>query len=147
MEAALPIIPLTRLAFAFIPIAVVLAIFMRWSLGTWNGLYATARMLIQLLVIGYALVFIFNANQPYLVLAVLMVMMGAGGVDRAAPAGPADTATLPRRTGSDRPRRHCHPCTRHPVGARSRAVVSTADRYSFSGHDLLRRHERREPRR
>ena len=88
MEAALPIIPLTRLAFAFIPIAAVLVIFLRWSLGASNGLYATARMLIQLLVIGYALAFLFNANQPYLVLAVLIVMMGAAAWIALRPLGP-----------------------------------------------------------
>ena len=77
MDSTLPTIDLLRLLLAFVPVAVVLAILLRWSLGALNGLYATARMLIQLLIIGYVLTFIFDADQPYIVLGVLVVMMGA----------------------------------------------------------------------
>ena len=38
---ALTTIPLPRLAIAFVPVAVALAIFVRWSLSAWSGLYAT----------------------------------------------------------------------------------------------------------
>ena len=75
MESSIPEISLLRLIVAFVPVAVAIAILVRYSLGAWNGLYATARMLIQLLVIGYVLTYIFNADQPYIVLAVLLVMM------------------------------------------------------------------------
>jgi len=75
METSIPEISLLRLIVAFVPVAVAIAILVRYSLGAWNGLYATARMLIQLLVIGYVLTYIFNADQPYVVLAVLLVMM------------------------------------------------------------------------
>ena len=75
MDSLIPEITLTRLVFAFVPVAVVLALLLRYSLGAWNGLYATARMLIQLLVIGYVLTYIFTADQPYIVFAVLIVMM------------------------------------------------------------------------
>ncbi len=77
MESTLPTIPLLRLAIAFVPVAVVLALFLRWSLGVWTGLYATGRMLIQLLIVGYVLTFVFAAEQPYIVLVVLVVMMAA----------------------------------------------------------------------
>ena len=40
METTLPTIPLLRLAIAFVPVAIVLALFLRWSLGVWTGLYA-----------------------------------------------------------------------------------------------------------
>ena len=75
MESSIPEISMVRLVVAFVPVAVAIAILVRYSLGAWNGLYATARMLIQLLVIGYVLTYIFNADQPYIVLAVLLVMM------------------------------------------------------------------------
>ena len=75
MESSIPEITLLRLVVAFVPVAVAIVILVRYSLGAWNGLYATARMLIQLLVIGYVLTYIFNADQPYVVLAVLLVMM------------------------------------------------------------------------
>ena len=75
MESSIPEIPLVRLLVAFVPVAVAIAILVRYSLGAWNGFYATARMLIQLLLIGYVLTYIFSADQPYVVLAVLLVMM------------------------------------------------------------------------
>ena len=75
MESSIPEISLLRLIVAFVPVAVAIVILVRYSLGAWNGIYATARMLIQLLVIGYVLTYIFNADQPYVVLAVLLVMM------------------------------------------------------------------------
>ena len=77
MESAIPEITLLRLGIAFVPVAVAIVILVRYSLGAWNGLYATARMLIQLLVIGYVLTYIFDAEQPYVVLAALLVMMAA----------------------------------------------------------------------
>ena len=71
----LPTIPLTSLAAAFLPIIVVLIIMHRWSGGAWQGVYATARMLVQLLAIGYVLAYIFTTNQPLLILAVLTLML------------------------------------------------------------------------
>ena len=88
MEATLPTIPPLRLLIAFIPIGVALLIFLRWSLNAWSGLYATVRMLIQLMAIGYALTFIFNADQPYIVLGVLVVMMAAAAWIALRPLGP-----------------------------------------------------------
>ena len=88
MEDALTTIPLSRLAISLVPVAVALAIFVRWSLSAWNGLYATLRMLIQLVAIGYALSYIFDASQPYLVLIVLLVMMGAAAWIALRPLGP-----------------------------------------------------------
>lgn len=72
-------IPLARLALAFVPVAVVVAILWRWRLGAGNALYAIGRMLAQLVLIGYLLTFIFAAESPPIVLAVLAVMLGASG--------------------------------------------------------------------
>ncbi|ARU56672.1 ABC transporter permease [Oleiphilus messinensis] len=68
-------IPLTRLAIAFSPVIVVLYFQYRWSLGVSTQLYALVRMLVQLLLIGYVLSFIFAAEQAPIVLAVLLIMV------------------------------------------------------------------------
>ena len=65
------------LVVAFIPAFVVIAILFRWAAGAGNALYATARMLIQLLLIGYVLVYIFEARNPIVVSGVLVLMLVA----------------------------------------------------------------------
>ena len=77
MLASIQIIPLPDLAIAFIPVAVVVLILYRWSLGGRFAIYALARMLLQLLAIGYVLTYIFRADQPWIVLVVLVTMLGA----------------------------------------------------------------------
>ena len=76
MFAAVQIIPLTDLAIAFLPVAVVVLILYRWSLGSGSAMYALVRMLLQLLAIGYVLTYIFEADQPWIVLAALAMMLG-----------------------------------------------------------------------
>ena len=47
----------------------------RWQAGAGTGIYATVRMLAQLLLIGYVLVFIFDTGEPGIVMAVLGFML------------------------------------------------------------------------
>lgn len=47
----------------------------RWSAGAGQSAAALARMVAQLLIVGYLLVYIFNAGHPWVVLAVLSVMV------------------------------------------------------------------------
>jgi putative ABC transport system permease protein len=68
------------LLWALIPVGIVVAVFMRWSMGITSLLHGFARMFIQLLLVGYALSYIFNADQPLVVLAVLSVMLFAAGM-------------------------------------------------------------------
>lgn len=63
------------LAMAFIPTLFVFGILYRWSAGAKTAIYATLRMLAQLLLIGYLLVYIFETDQPGIVAAVLFVML------------------------------------------------------------------------
>jgi len=63
------------LVLAFVPAAAVIGIMFRWSAGAKSGIYATLRMLIQLLLIGYVLVYIFSADQPGIIIAVLAIML------------------------------------------------------------------------
>jgi putative ABC transport system permease protein len=68
-------ISLQGLALGLLPVVAVIAILLRWSAGAGTAIYATARMLIQLLLIGYVLVFIFDAQQPMVIAAVLVLML------------------------------------------------------------------------
>lgn len=70
-------IALSDLALGFVPVVLVLLILYRWSLNSGRALYAFARMLVQLLLIGYVLSYIFAAEHPAWVLLVLTVMVVA----------------------------------------------------------------------
>ena len=70
-------IPIFNLALAAIPALFVVFILWRWSAHAAHSLAALARMLVQLLLIGYVLVYIFEADVPWIVLAVMPVMVVA----------------------------------------------------------------------
>ncbi len=75
MSGSIQTIPLLNLAMAFIPVIVVIIIIGKWQLGYKSSLYAVCRMLIQLLLIGYFLTYIFKTESALLVIAVLTVML------------------------------------------------------------------------
>ena len=70
-------IDLANLIIAFVPVAVVLAILFMWSMRTANAAYAFLRMLLQLMLVGYVLTFIFEAGESWIILLVLAVMVFA----------------------------------------------------------------------
>lgn len=70
-------IPLGNLALLLLPVSAVIIVMHRWQLGSGKSLYALARMLVQLLLIGYVLTTIFEADSPLIVAAVLLVMVSA----------------------------------------------------------------------
>jgi len=57
------------------PVAVVIYFYFIWTHDRTTLLYALGRMLVQLLSIGYLLVYIFTTKSPYLVGGVLSVML------------------------------------------------------------------------
>jgi putative ABC transport system permease protein len=69
------IIPLENLALAFIPVAIVLFIMFRWSLGAGKGTIAIARMVLQLLFIGYLLNWVFSVDSSLIVMGLLCIML------------------------------------------------------------------------
>lgn len=71
------IIPLSHLLIAFIPAAIGIAICFRWSMNGKRASIAVARMLVQLMIIGYLLAFIFGTDNAWLVFAILLVMIAA----------------------------------------------------------------------
>lgn len=75
METAVKVITTQGLVLAFLPALVVIGIMFYWSAGAKTAIYATLRMLIQLLLIGYVLVYIFSADQPGIIVAVLVIML------------------------------------------------------------------------
>ena len=75
IEKTLAIIELPRLAFAFIPVLVVLFIQFNWLLPQKRTLHALARMLVQLLLVGFFLGYIFESSSAWLVLLLLIIMV------------------------------------------------------------------------
>ncbi len=75
MSSAIQTIPLLNLALAFIPVIAVIVIIGKWQLGYKSSIYAVCRMLIQLLLIGYFLAYIFKTESALIVVAVLAVML------------------------------------------------------------------------
>ena len=75
MENPVITLSLLQLSLAFIPVGITLLVLLRWSLGTGNAIYAMSRMLVQLLLIGYVLAWIFEADQWLLIILVLAIML------------------------------------------------------------------------
>jgi hypothetical protein len=75
MDNTVQVIPFIKLTLAFIPPFIVVGILYLWSQGWHNGLYAISRMLVQLLLVGYFLAYIFESKSVWVVLAVLAVMV------------------------------------------------------------------------
>ncbi len=68
-------IPLLRLALSLLPVVVVGWISWRWSRGSNELAIATARMVVQLLAVGYVLVLLFKVENPWVGLAVVAFMI------------------------------------------------------------------------
>jgi putative ABC transport system permease protein len=75
MTQSIQTIPLLNLSIAFIPALLTLAILFKWSLNSTNALYAIARMLMQLMIIGYFLSYIFASDSVAVVMLILAVMV------------------------------------------------------------------------
>lgn len=79
MSSPIQLIPFLQLALVLIPVLIVLAVLFTWSAGWVTGAYATARMLGQLLLVGYMLTYIFQSHNSGIVASVLAVMLLAAG--------------------------------------------------------------------
>ncbi len=66
---------LYNLLFAFIPALIVIAVMFYQSLQYKTALYAMARMVLQLLLIGYFLIYIFEAKNSLIILLTLTFML------------------------------------------------------------------------
>lgn len=75
LDKTVNIIELPQLALAFIPVLAVIFIQFSWSLPQKRTLHALARMLVQLLLVGFFLSYIFESNSAWLVLVLLIIMV------------------------------------------------------------------------
>jgi putative ABC transport system permease protein len=75
MKNPIQVIPAMNLALAFIPVLTVIVIHYLWSQEHNSSIYAVSRMLVQLLLIGYFLSYIFSSNSSLVVLTVVAVMI------------------------------------------------------------------------
>ena len=71
------IIPWSALAWCAVPIMIVSIIYWRWQGNVREVLYATARMFLQLIAIGYLLIILFENPSPWLSSAILSIMLMA----------------------------------------------------------------------
>jgi len=53
----------------------VIVVLWKWKIGFKNSIYAVFRMLVQLFLIGYFLVYIFETDSSWIVIAILAVML------------------------------------------------------------------------
>lgn len=79
MNTDIHIISLGALAITFIPVAAVIYVLHLWSRNAKDAAYGIGRMLLQLLLVGYALTYIFDADNQFIILGVLTVMLIAAG--------------------------------------------------------------------
>jgi len=79
MNESVQIIPLSNLLIVFIPVAIVLVIYLNWSLNIKEAGYSLTRMLLQLSIIGYLLGVIFDIGNGWVLLLVITIMLFASG--------------------------------------------------------------------
>ncbi len=80
MNTSIYNISLLNLLWVMVPVIIVIVIYIRWTQDKMTLFYALFRMLIQLILIGYVLTYIFNVDSPYLVLLILSVMLIAASI-------------------------------------------------------------------
>ena len=74
------LIPIPKIALCLIPFIIVVYVQLRWSLNYKYLLLATARMVLQLVIVGYFLLFIFDNHSIWGVGTVLFIMMTASSI-------------------------------------------------------------------
>jgi putative ABC transport system permease protein len=75
MNSTIQAIPIANLAVTFVPVVAVLIMLYYWSKEARTSVYGLSRMLVQLLIIGYFLTFLFNSDNAWIISAVLAVMV------------------------------------------------------------------------
>ena len=68
-------IPIIELSLVFIPTIFLLAIIFSWGIKGSVGIYANIRMVLQLLLVGYILTYVFEISQPIIIILVIILMV------------------------------------------------------------------------
>lgn len=92
-DSTVTLIPPLKLALGFVPVAAIALVMWHWSVGARTVLWASARMLLQLALIGYVLTWIFTAGDVRIVALVLTVMLTAASFIALRPLGHRSTRT------------------------------------------------------
>lgn len=74
-ENSVSTISLVRLSLMLVPVLLATGLLVKWSIGIKNIGYAIIRMLVQLFLIGYVLMYIFDADSFWIVGLVLLIMI------------------------------------------------------------------------
>jgi len=69
------LIPIENLTYMILPLGIVWYFYYRWIGNSSEIVYATIRMVVQLLAIGYVLIYLFNNNSWYVGFLVLFMMI------------------------------------------------------------------------
>lgn len=69
-----------NLLWVFIPVGIVIVIYVYWTQEKTTLFYALFRMIVQLILIGYVLTYLFNADSPYLIVLILCIMLIAASL-------------------------------------------------------------------
>ena len=88
-------ISLQGLVYAFIPALAVLLVMWRWQAGAGTAVYAMARMLVQLLAIGYVLIYIFESDNYSTIAGVLTIMIAVASWIAVRPLGASRRRSWP----------------------------------------------------
>ncbi|MFY0625042.1 MAG: ABC transporter permease [Reichenbachiella sp.] len=75
MDKSIQIISVPNLLVALIPVFMVLVVMWKWKQGLKTSIWAIFRMVVQLILIGYALTYIFESDNAWIVIGVLVVML------------------------------------------------------------------------
>ncbi len=95
MNSGILEVSLQGLVYAFIPALVVLFIIWRWQAGAGTGVHAMLRMLVQLLAIGYVLIYIFESDNYWVIAGVLTIMIAIASWIAVRPLGAARRVSWP----------------------------------------------------
>ena len=74
------IISASNLLYLLVPIFIVGYFYFRWVGNKFEILYASARMLLQLLLVGYILAYLFEAKTSYMSIVVIIVMISTASL-------------------------------------------------------------------
>lgn len=75
MSNAVPAITITELVIACVPAVIVIGLMARWGARAGAAVYATVRMLVQLTLIGYVLIYLFETEHLAVIGGVLAIML------------------------------------------------------------------------
>lgn len=79
MNQSIYLLSATDLLWATVPILLVMAVFYRWSIELGQTLQGIARMVVQLVFVGYLLTYIFASTNPFLISTILTLMLAVAG--------------------------------------------------------------------